>query len=398
MGKLDMYKPFIKEIKPFAPELHWINSHAQGDRKNGYDFDIKPDVSVYHESLDGPIPKGCNISNLNMHIEFNWHRCNDLFLASSLDGDQVAFLGYSNTQQDTLGQIGAYAAVQLASQFCMHVPPELCGINTSVSHPSKDKATSARAKLGLLVDMPMLKTTIPRSDDGSPLTHVPYVSTCLASGDIQCWPKQEMQMKKELVQAICNVLVGELINRHIHWGFSTETLVQGMLLSFEATYTYLINWDLAKARSTLKPCQATHTDDLESSFWVLLWTVVMFSESSLSIESCSNFIRGIFKSAPGGEGKWSMLVSQQKLKEGLFPGWPSLYQLLKDLVDLFAYDYYTPGDSKEWNLLVFTEEPSTREKVLMEAFPIFHHKQSVERLQSHDYIIKCFVTHLNSST
>ncbi|KIK20368.1 hypothetical protein PISMIDRAFT_52635, partial [Pisolithus microcarpus 441] len=68
---------------------------------------------------------------------------------------------------------------------------------------------------------------------------------------------------------------------------------------------YLIDWDLAKARNILKPCQATRTgtwqfmsvhlvedasathtfkDDLESSFWVLLWTVVMFSKSSFSIK------------------------------------------------------------------------------------------------------------------
>ncbi|KAI6043157.1 hypothetical protein EDC04DRAFT_2891160 [Pisolithus marmoratus] len=98
MGKLDVYKLFIKEIKPFAPELHFIDSHAQGDKKNRYDFEIKADVSVYHESLDGPIPEGCNISNLDMHIKFKWHRFDNPFLAPSSNGDQVVFLGYSNTK------------------------------------------------------------------------------------------------------------------------------------------------------------------------------------------------------------------------------------------------------------------------------------------------------------
>ncbi|KAI6018287.1 hypothetical protein EDC04DRAFT_2607888 [Pisolithus marmoratus] len=107
---LTLGEPFIKEIKPFAPELHFIDSHARGDKKNGYDFEIKPDVSVYHESLDGPIPEGCNISNLDMHIKFKWHRFDDPFLASSSNGAQVVFLGYSDTQQDTLGKIGPYAA------------------------------------------------------------------------------------------------------------------------------------------------------------------------------------------------------------------------------------------------------------------------------------------------
>ncbi|KAI6095187.1 hypothetical protein F5141DRAFT_1222262 [Pisolithus sp. B1] len=485
-GELDMYEPFIKEVKPFAPELHFINSHARGDKKNGYDFEIKPDVSVYHESLDGPIPAGCDISNLDMHIEFKWHRFDNPFLAPSDDDwDQVAFLGCSDTQQDTLGQIRAYAAAQLTSQLRTHafslyilcntahiiqwdregtvitkpilyttnpslvewfsqyskVPPELHSIDTSVSCPSEDEATSARAKLGLQADMPMFKTAIPGSDDGSPLSviftipdvlsstpachgthacptydhsgdhmvffkdswhvngpdmipegkiyvelnrnHIPYVPTCLRSGNVQCWPEQEMQMMKyaespwacrqglsitshthywlildvvrerltnftscrELVQAIHDVLIVHQLAYALgllHCDISTGNIIilQG--------HGYLIDWDLAEARNILKPHQATHTgtwqfmsahlvkdasathtfkDDLESSFWVLLWMVVMFSMSSFSIEEHSNFIRGTFESAPGGEGKWSMLVSQQKLKKDLFPDWPLLYQL-----------------------------------------------------------------------
>ncbi|KIK14201.1 hypothetical protein PISMIDRAFT_78945, partial [Pisolithus microcarpus 441] len=68
---------------------------------------------------------------------------------------------------------------------------------------------------------------------------------------------------------------------------------------------YLIDWDLAKARSMQRPHQLTctgtwqfmsaclvedvsafHTfwDDLESAFWVLLWTALMFSKSSLSVD------------------------------------------------------------------------------------------------------------------
>ncbi|KIK22998.1 hypothetical protein PISMIDRAFT_11255 [Pisolithus microcarpus 441] len=305
MGKLDMYEPFIEEIKPFAPELHFVDSHAWGDKKNGYDFEIKPDVSVYHESLDGPVPAGCDISNLDMHIKFKWHRFDDPFLApSNNDRDQVAFLGCSDTQQDTLGQIGAYTAMQLASQLCTHIflwegtiitepisyttdpslvefisrylkaPPELRGIDTLVSCPSKDEATSARAKLGLLTDVPMFKTAIPGSDDGSPLSviftildilsstptchgtcacptydpsgdcmvffkdswHVngpdmipkgkiyveldrngiPHVPTCLASGDVQCWPKQEMQMMK-YAESPWACQQGLLITSHTHY-------------------------------------------------------------------------------------------------------------------------------------------------------------------------------------
>ncbi|KIK26917.1 hypothetical protein PISMIDRAFT_94057, partial [Pisolithus microcarpus 441] len=46
--------------------------------------------------------------------------------------------------------------VEFLSQY-LKVPPELHGIDTSVSCPSKDEATSARAKLGLLAVKRMLK-------------------------------------------------------------------------------------------------------------------------------------------------------------------------------------------------------------------------------------------------
>ncbi|KAI6013506.1 hypothetical protein EDC04DRAFT_2609312 [Pisolithus marmoratus] len=404
MGELDMYEPFIKEIKPFAPELHFVDSHARGDKKNGYDFKIKPDVSVYHESLDGPIPEGCNISNLNMHIKFKRHRFNDPFLASSSNSAQVAFLGYSDTQQDTLGQIRAYAAAQLSSQFCAHVF-SLHHLNYMALTPQYPALPRMRLhlqglKLGLLMDTPVFKTAIPRSDDGSPLSviftipdvlpstptccgtcacpmydpsgdrvvffkdswhlnspdmvpegeiyaelnrnHIPFVPTCLTSSDIQCWPKQEMQMKK-YAEFPWTCQQGLLITSHTHYHLILD----------------VVGERLTNFTSSRELVQAIHD--------VLILGQLGLSKGQEHIEAL-----------PGnmycGEGKWSMLVLQQKLKEGLFP------------------------DSEEWNLLVFTEEPLAREKALMEALPIFCHKKSIERLHSHDYIIECFATHLNSST
>ncbi|KAI6043275.1 hypothetical protein EDC04DRAFT_2519824, partial [Pisolithus marmoratus] len=168
--------------------------------------------------------------------------------------------------------------------------------------------------------------------------HMPYVLTCLPSGDIQCWPEQETQMKK-YVESPWTCQQGLLITSHTHYclildvvgerltNFTSSRVsvqaIHNMLVIHQQAYTlvllhrdistgniiifqghgYLIDWDLAKARSILKPCQATHTgswqfmsaclvedasathtlkDDLESSFWVLLWMVIMFSESSLS--------------------------------------------------------------------------------------------------------------------
>ncbi|KAI6018288.1 hypothetical protein EDC04DRAFT_2547881, partial [Pisolithus marmoratus] len=46
--------------------------------------------------------------------------------------------------------------------------------------------------------------------------HVPFVPTCLASGDVQCWPKQEMQMKK-YVEFPWTCRQGLSITSHTHY-------------------------------------------------------------------------------------------------------------------------------------------------------------------------------------
>ena len=131
--------------------------------------------------------------------------------------DQVAFIGPSDNQQDTLGQIMTYAAAQLISQFRTHcfslfvlydtthiirwdmegavitkpilynidsslveffsqysqAPPELRSINTMISIAPGDEATAARGALGFSgtpPPTPMFKTFIPGNRDGPPLT------------------------------------------------------------------------------------------------------------------------------------------------------------------------------------------------------------------------------------
>ena len=65
----------------FTPQLRFVDTHARGDKKNGYQFEIKPDISVYHESLADAIPAGCNSSLLDMHIEFKRLSQDDPFLS-----------------------------------------------------------------------------------------------------------------------------------------------------------------------------------------------------------------------------------------------------------------------------------------------------------------------------
>lgn len=534
------------------------------------------------------------MSKLDMHIEFKWLKSDDPFVRTSSipagDRADAPFLGYTENDHDTLGQIGVYVAAQLASQFRTHVfslfilrdtariirwdregavvtepifynqspllaeffsrysmaSSELRGVDTSVSPASEEEATRARIKLNLPTLAPMLKTTVPKNSDRSPFPvifslpevfattpacrgtracpaydpskdrvvflkdswrvhgpdmvpegdiyanlnrhNVPYVPTCIASGDVQFCPGQETQtMKysrspwacgkgvlitahthyrlvleivgekltnfastKELVQAIYDALIGKsllrphrtMINELVllslcvahkkayEIGYLHRDISAGNIIIFDG-HGWLIDWDLAKARDVPRRRQATRTvrhanfsmfrhlmsigqgtwqfmsarlvedrnahhtykDDLESAFWVLLWTAVMFSESSFSVDTRSEFIKDTFEA--GGKGKRALLVFGDTINYKLFPNRSLLVEILKDLQGLFAYDYYTPTED-DWKLLQSFVDVSGREKQLVEALSVSRHLKSCQRLENHDYVIACFARHLNS--
>jgi len=56
-------------MKKIAPWLHFVNTHAQPDKRSGFPFDIKPNISIYHDSIIH-IPEGCDSSLLDMHVEY----------------------------------------------------------------------------------------------------------------------------------------------------------------------------------------------------------------------------------------------------------------------------------------------------------------------------------------
>ena len=227
-----------------------------------------------------------------MHIEFKWYKFESPFICPPSDNwDQVTFIGPSDNQQDTLGKIMTYAAAQLISQFCTHcfslfvlydtthiirwdregavvtepipynidsslveffsrysqAPPELRGIDTTISIAPGDEAMAARGALGFsgTPPTPMFKTILPGNRDGPPLMlifprhegrpssptcraynlsgsrvvylkeswrvdatnivpegeiyanlnakGVSHVPICLASGDVPCWSQQKTQ-------------------------------------------------------------------------------------------------------------------------------------------------------------------------------------------------------------
>ena len=195
-------------MQPFSQHLHFINSHAEGDPESRYTFTIKPDTVT-------PCPPDCNSDLIEMHVEFkryNWD--NPFFLPKPLKSPEQPgqeaqevepFVGSTPNKINTLGQIGAYAAAQLGSQFHMHcfsvfimydivriirwdregtivmepiyyntkpelaeffsrfsqVSPALCGIDTTVSLTPAWEAALVRDKLELPSLTPMFMTSIP---------------------------------------------------------------------------------------------------------------------------------------------------------------------------------------------------------------------------------------------
>ena len=231
--ELKMYDPFVSEcinccaqylsflykiesISPFAPQLHFVNSHSLGDKDNGYPFETKPDISVYHKSLGDKAPKNCESSLIDIHIKFKRYTWDDPFeIPTTTARRDSAFIAPTPNKTNTLGQIEAYATSQLASQFCTHcysvyvnrdhtriirwerdgaivtepifynidsaltrffsryvqAPHELCGIDTMVSPACDNKvAKLARSKLALPDETAMFETTVPRTADGLPFT------------------------------------------------------------------------------------------------------------------------------------------------------------------------------------------------------------------------------------
>ena len=194
----------INTTKKFIPGLQIVNSSNSPDRKLGFSFAIKPDISIYRSDL--PIANITDSSLAEIFIEFKWQSPNDPF-CDVTDHLKLpkSFLRQSNAARDTLGQITSYAAAQLGSQFRTHIysvfivknfarllrwdrsgtivteaieynessllvdffrryskaSPEMCGKDQSVSAVMPTEADEARQALKLDNGVPLLKLAVP---------------------------------------------------------------------------------------------------------------------------------------------------------------------------------------------------------------------------------------------
>lgn len=92
-------------------------------------------------------------------------------------------------------------------------------------------------------------------------------------------------------------------------------------------------------------------DDLESSIYVLLWMILMYSETSDSSQVPS-FLSGVLDPQPRGEtggfNKADFLKARTFLQQVNFPGRPALHRLINQLGELFAVRYEEkPSEAQE---------------------------------------------------
>ncbi|KAF8443808.1 hypothetical protein L210DRAFT_3735437 [Boletus edulis BED1] len=119
------YGPFINSAENLAPELVFVDSsgHSDSSCRTNFSFDVKPDVCVYSKGADAVRSGPTDMSNVEIIVEFKWKKSDDPFCLPqrNKEGPQhKTFLRESKAALDTLGQISAYASVQLGSQFRTH--------------------------------------------------------------------------------------------------------------------------------------------------------------------------------------------------------------------------------------------------------------------------------------
>ncbi|KAF8839516.1 hypothetical protein BDN67DRAFT_953305 [Paxillus ammoniavirescens] len=235
------------------------------------------------------------------------------------------------------------------------------------------------------------------------------VPTCLAFRDVECIPEQRPQTvrlskegwsctppnlvphahhrfvlniagspltsfssTRELVTAIRDGLIAHEDALHKAGILHRDISLGNIIIHFGKGL--LIDWDLAKLVTTSGRRQTTRTgtwqfmsvtllcnpnaahtfvDDLESSFWVLLWTSLMTIQSSLSLEERSSRINLVFndvmEAGAGKQKKLLLLVPDDELSPSakpLFPKHPGLCQLLLRQAEIFRSRYIKPPQNE----------------------------------------------------
>ena len=137
-----------------------------------------------------------------------------------------------------------------------------------------------------------------------------------------------------------------------------------------------------------KTAPHTFIDDLESTFYVIVWLLVMYSPSSMSPGDRTSFIKSVLDpeqfEGTGGSAKADFLQARTALRELTFADRPTLQPLLIDLATLFSVRYEKEPTKDEQDLLAaFTGLQQHRELLVA-----WSYSDRSSKLESHRHIIK----------
>ncbi|KAG1798281.1 uncharacterized protein HD556DRAFT_1440621 [Suillus plorans] len=189
------YTPFINAIKPFTPQLSFVNTHNHADTQNcskinSTVFNIKPDICVYPDGC-APSSPNCDVSSTEIIIKFKWSYSHDAFCEPS-GVDSV--VSQTERGMDMLGQIASYTAAQLGTQegaivtgpinynnqphlansfhHYARASPEMCGVDTSITLANDEDADLARSQLNIPSTTCMFKVEVSNAEGSGLLTLV----------------------------------------------------------------------------------------------------------------------------------------------------------------------------------------------------------------------------------
>lgn len=143
-------------------------------------------------------------------------------------------------------------------------------------------------------------------------------------------------------------------------------------------------------------------DDLESSLYVLLWTIVMYSKVS-DPDMVPSFLSGVLDPLPcnsrGGVTKKDFLKGQSFLQEVKYPGREKLSDLIIGLAGLFQVRYGktpTKDEREEYHelLSVLQDNPALQDAYAKNSF-CQQYDDGLAKLKNYDATIALFDTALS---
>ncbi|KAG0698982.1 hypothetical protein DFH29DRAFT_1002369 [Suillus ampliporus] len=166
----------------------------------------------------------------------------------------------------------------------------------------------------------------------------------------------------------------------------------------------LIDWDLEKLVTIQGPRTKERTrvaDDLESSLYVLLWTALKYTETSMDIVDQTLLLMQVFD---GGSSKEGWLLTRTNLPHDAFVSRKSLDNLVAELCVFFSHWYTKIPDDERAALanlqLVLQAQSAVKGQLymavqkFMEESLAYKHEMGMKVLHSHNAVINLYDKHL----